>query len=115
MLHLDKFGQRSLDRLLDEEKGSLTTAVRTAALYYLSERDPERPAWRAPRFQRNRAPSPGLPVAFDDETWEALEAEARRQRVEPAELAAHALFFYLSDFASGRLADLLGDRLRDDG
>jgi hypothetical protein len=113
-LHLDEFGQQSLDRLVDEGQGSLTTAVRTAALYYLGERDSRRPAWRTPRFHRKQVSTPGVRVVLDDATWTALKAEACEQDVELSELAAHAVLYFLSDFDSGRLADLLGEQLRDE-
>jgi hypothetical protein len=111
-LHLDEFGQQSLERLVDGGDASLASALRTAALYYLGERDDNRAAWRAPRFRRTQKSGSGLRVAFDDETWTALEAEAHRQNVEPAELAVHALFYFLSDFDRGRVADVLYERLQ---
>jgi Arc/MetJ-type ribon-helix-helix transcriptional regulator len=111
-LHLDEFGQQSLERLVDGGDASPASALRTAALYYLGERDDNRAAWRAPRFQRKQRSSSGLRVAFDDDTWTALEAEARRQNVEPPALAVHALLYFLSDFDSGRVADVLGERLQ---
>jgi hypothetical protein len=111
-LHIDEFGQQSLDRLVDKGDGSLASAVRTATLYYLGERDEQRPAWRAPRFQRKQTSCSGLRVAFDEETWTALELEARRQNVEPSELVVHALLYFLSDFDSGRVAEVLSERLQ---
>jgi hypothetical protein len=112
-LQLDEFGQQSLDRFVARGEGTPTGALRTAALYYLGDRDAQRPAWRAPRFRTRAAPDPGLKVAFDDETWTALEEEARRQGVEPEDLAVHALLYFLADLDSGRLAELLGDALED--
>jgi hypothetical protein len=108
-LHLDEFGQQSLDRLIARGDGTPDSALRTAALYYLGDRDAQRAAWRAPRFRSRSAPDPGLRVAFDDETWTAIEEEARRQGVEPADLAVHALLYFLADLDSGRLAGLLED------
>jgi hypothetical protein len=113
-LHLDEFGQQSLDRLTKEGEGSPTAAFRTAALYYLADRESGRPAWRAPRF-RSRTPSgSGLRVVFDDETWEALGEEAARQNVQTEELAVHALLYFLADFDSGRIGDILQKALDED-
>jgi hypothetical protein len=112
-LQLDEFGQQSLDRFVARGDGSPAGALRTAALYYLSDADAQRPAWRAPRFRSRAVPDPGLKVAFDDVTWAALEEEARRQGVEPEDLAVHALLYFLADLDSGRLADLLQDALDD--
>jgi hypothetical protein len=113
-LHLDEFGQQSLDRLTKEGEGSPAAAFRTAALYYLADRESGRPAWRAPRF-RSRTPSgQGLRVVFDDDTWAALGEEADRQNVETEELVVHALLYFLADFDSGRISDILEQALGDD-
>ena len=113
-LHLDEFGQQSLDRLMHEGEGSPAAAFRTAALYYLADRDSGRAAWRAPRF-RSRTPSgEGLRVVFDDDTWASLGEEAERQNVETEELAVHALLYFLADFDSGRISDILEKALEED-
>lgn len=112
-LHLDAFGQESLDRLMHEGDGSPASTFRTAALYYLADRDSERPAWRAPRFQSKQPAGEGLRVVFDDDTWDALGDEARRQNVETPELAVHALLYFLADLDSGRLGEILETALED--
>ena len=106
-LHLDAFGQESLDRLMQDGEGSPASAFRTAVLYYLADRDAGRPAWRAPRFQSKRPSGEGLRIVFDDETWAALGEEAARQNLETEELAVHALLYFLADLDSGRLGELL--------
>ena len=113
-LHLDEFGQQSLDRLTKEGEGSPTAAFRTAALYYLADRESGRPAWRAPRFRSKSPSGSGLRVGFDDETWQALSEEAARQNVETEELAVHALLYFLTDFDSGRISDILEKALDED-
>jgi hypothetical protein len=114
-LHLDEFGQQSLDRLTHEGEGSPAAAFRTAALYYLADRDAGRPAWRAPRFRGSKRPSgEGLRVVFDDDTWAALAEEAGRQSVETEELAVHALLYFLADFDSGRISHILEKALDED-
>jgi hypothetical protein len=110
-LHLDEFGQESLDRFVARGDGNPAGALRTAALYYLANAESQRPAWRAPRFRSRALPDAGLKVAFDDETWRALEEEAGRQGVEAEDLAVHALLYFLADLDSGRIADLLEDAL----
>ena len=114
ILHLDEFGQEALARLLEDERTSSETALRTAARYYLSHRDEHRRAWRARRFRPGPGPSSDLRVAYDDETWSALEEEAARQRVTPEELAVHALLYLLADYESGRLGGRLEDSLGED-
>jgi hypothetical protein len=114
-LHLDEFGQQSLDRLVSEGEGSPAAAFRTAALYYLADRDSGRAAWRAPRFRSTKSPSgKGLRVVFDDDTWDALQEEADRQSVGTEELAVHALLYFLADFDSGRISDILERALEED-
>ena len=113
-LHLDEFGQRSLDRIAGEGDGSPAGALRAAAIYYLNDRDAGRPSWRAPRFLMDGRASGGLSVSFDDETWSALEEEAERQGVPAESLAVHALLYFLSDLDSGRLGDLLADVIGDE-
>jgi hypothetical protein len=112
-LHLDTFGQESLDRLMQEGEGSPASAFRTAALYYLADRESGRTAWRAPRFQSKRPSGDGLRIVFDDDTWAALEEEADRQNVETEELVVHALLYFLADLDSGRLGDILEQALED--
>lgn len=115
-LHLDEFGQRSLERIVEGGEGSPAAAVRAAAVYYLSDREAGRPAWRAPRFRSDSdaARSGGLSVAFDDETWASLEQEAARQGITAEALAVHALLYFLADLDSGRLGGLLADALGEE-
>jgi hypothetical protein len=115
MLRLDRFGQQALTDLAQERHDSTGAIMRTASLYYLADRDSGRPAWRVPRFLRD-APEAGsgLTVDLDDETWDALAAEARGQGVEPSRLAEHAFQYFLADLDAGRLADRLGGALWED-
>jgi hypothetical protein len=113
-LHLDEFGQQSLDRLMHEGEGSPAAAFRTAALYYLADRDSGRPAWRAPRFRSKTHSGGGLRVVLDDDTWAALDEEADRQNVGTEELVVHALLYFLADFDSGRISDILEKALEED-
>ena len=113
-LHLDEFGQQSLDRLTKEGEGSPAAAFRTAALYYLADRESGRRAWRAPRFRSGTPSGQGLRVVFDDDTWAALAEEADRQNVETEELVVHALLYFLADFDSGRVSDILEKALEKD-
>lgn len=112
-LHVDKFGQSALERGAEIKHGSTAAVVRTAVLYYLADRDSGRVAWRFPRFSRHRVPGPGQEVEIDDETWAAVEEEAGRQRVEPADLAEHAFLYFLADLDSGRVAGRLETILED--
>lgn len=107
-LHLDGFAQTSLDRLV---RGigprSPDGAVRTAVTYYLADKGAERQSWRVRQFARDPGSSGGVSVAFDNETWIALEAEAEEQGVTPEALALHALAYFLADLDNGRLSERL--------
>jgi hypothetical protein len=72
------------------------------------------PAWRVRRFATDATTSPGVTVRLDEETWQALQSEAERQEVLPAELIRHAVLYFLADVDTGRvgarLERALGDR-----
>lgn len=104
-LQLDSFGLDAIER---HRAGQEDAVLSTAALYYLSDRDSERPGWRAPRFLRGRELPASDGFAVDDVTWAALEREATLQGIAPEQLAGHALLYYLADVDSGRLAQRLG-------
>ena len=111
-LELDDFGQEALEAQV--RRGTTRAAViRTAARYYLADRGSGRLAWRPPRFAR-RGEEPGRAVTdvdLDEDTVEALEAEARRHGIAAHRLAEHALLYFLADLDSGRAAARLGDAL----
>jgi hypothetical protein len=102
-LHLDEFLQGAVDGYARERGDTPSSIVRTAARYWLADRDSGRPAWRAPRFRRDAGLSgESMRVGVDDETWEALEEEGRRQGLDAELLAEHALLYFLADLDSGR-------------
>jgi predicted DNA-binding ribbon-helix-helix protein len=112
-LQLDEFGQRAFERSTRRRNRSAATAVRTACLYYLADRDSGRTAWRAPKFAAEPQPAARLQVSLDDATWAALAEEAERQGVTAETLALHALVYFLADLESGRVAGLLEEALED--
>jgi hypothetical protein len=112
-LHLDEFGHRTLTRFARGSGATEAALVRTASLYYLSEREAGRPSWRARGFGARQA-APSVQIELDEETWGALEFEARRQGVTPDTLALHALMFFLADLDSGRIGDRLEESFEED-
>lgn len=112
-LHLDEFGHRALTRFARGRGATEDALVRTAALYYLSERDTGRPSWRVPRFSTGQR-VPAHRVELDQETWGALNDEAARQGVSADTLAVHALMFFLADLDSGRIGDRLEHSLEEE-
>jgi hypothetical protein len=111
-LHLDEFGRRTLTRFARGRRATEAALVRTASLYYLSERDAGRPSWRVPGFGTREA-APTLRVELDETTWGALDIEAARQGVTPDTLALHAVLFFLADLDSGRIGDRLEESFDD--
>jgi hypothetical protein len=114
-LRLDQFGRQALADFAEERHDSAGVVVRTASLYYLADRHSGRAAWRVPRFLRSRPEEFGtdVPVDVDDETWNALADEARRQGVATERLAEHALLYFFADLDQGRLAERLGGAVRE--
>jgi hypothetical protein len=110
-LRLDGLACEALDRFVSSGEGSMTSALRTACLYYLADRDSGRPAWRARRFEQGSWDTSGPAVELDCTTWRELVDEAERQGVSPDALGTHALLYFLADLDSGLLARRLGDAL----
>jgi len=113
-LHLDQFGQEALRRFAGEREDSTESVLRTAALYYLADRELNRPGWRVPRFARDTARPQVVELGLDDDIWDALLREAERQGVEPELLVEHAVLYYLADLDSGRLAGRLSEAIDQD-
>jgi hypothetical protein len=108
-LSLDDFSRHAVDRFTRLGKGSPADALRTASLYYLRERDADRPGWRVPRFAAAQQAGHALTVELDDATWNALAGEADLQRVSLEALAMHAILYFLADVDSGRVGTQLED------
>jgi hypothetical protein len=113
ILYLDSFGRLALDRLATRGGGSRGSAVRTAAHYYLADREAGRPAWKVPSFAPIAEDLPGVRVRLDEPTRRALAEEADRQGVRAGTLAAHAVLYFAADLDSGRLAGRFEHVLED--
>jgi hypothetical protein len=101
-LQLDDFGKEALEAQM-RGGSSRDAVIRTAARYYLADRDSGRVAWRVPRFVRGRDPEGAwTDVDLDDDTMDALEEEARRQGIATDRLAEHAFLYFVADLDSGR-------------
>lgn len=114
VLNMNEFGRHALDTFVQERSGSPSAAARTASLYYLADRDSERPAWTVPRFppgSRQQDGDGATRITLDDGTWEAVVEEAGRQSVTAEELLAHAIVYFLADLDSGRVAARLDETL----
>ena len=115
-LEMDAFGVKAFGELADREGGSPSRALRMAARYYLADSEDGRSAWRVPNFAHEIEPEcrqAGVQVEVDDATWDALDREARRQRVAIGALAAHAVLYFLADSDSGRVAKRIGESVSE--
>jgi hypothetical protein len=110
-LNLDEFSRHALERFARRGEESAAKAVRAASLYYLSDRDAHRPAWKVPDFALEEQPGHRLKVELDDQTWDALKDEAADQGVSVETLAVHAVMYFLADVDSGRVGAQLRDAL----
>jgi hypothetical protein len=117
VLNLDEFGGHALETFVRERGRSQSVAGRTASLYYLADRDAERPTWPVPRFASARSAddphSVAVTIELDEQTWKAVLQEAERQLVSAERLIEHALLYFLADLDSGRIADRLDEVLED--
>jgi hypothetical protein len=111
-LELDDFGKQALEAQV-RSGSSRDVFIRTAARYYLADRESGRVSWRPPRYLRKgaRRALAVTEVDLDEETMKALEEEARRHSLPAARLAEHALLYYLADLDSGRAAARVRDAL----
>jgi hypothetical protein len=99
MLPLDAFGREAIEDYATTHGATPSAVVRDAALYYLADSDSGRPSWRVPRFMRKGGSGPAvdeLEIELDDDTWTAIEQEARRQEVRPELLLRHAVLYFLA-------------------
>ena len=114
-MYLTAFGEEALDHLAGNDAASKDGTIRTALLYYLSDRGSGRAAWRAPRLGRlDGAPRTRVRIALDHQTLAEISDEASRQDVKVEELAAHAFAYFLADLEAGRLPARLAARLDDE-
>jgi len=115
-LHLDTFGREALADCARRQGGSPSSVVRAAALHFLADRGAGRPAWRLPRFRRLEIVPEGSPVRIDldEEILRELDAEAEVQGVTAAQLAEHALIYFLADLDGGRVPEPIGNGVDED-
>ncbi len=116
VLNLDEFGRHALESFVRERRRSRSVAVRTASLYYLADREADRPTWPVPRLARaggRRGDTVTVRIKLDASTWEVVTAEAERQEVTAETLVEHAILYFLADLDSGRIADRLDEVLAD--
>jgi predicted transcriptional regulator len=100
---LDDFGCEALDEFAHRTRDSRSSAVRTASLYYLADREEGRAAWLVARAAAFSGDGSAVTVDLDGETWRALHEEAERQEVSAGDLTRHAVLYFLADVDSGRV------------
>jgi hypothetical protein len=114
-LRFDEFGWQSLESEARRQHETLNGLLSHAAAYFSAERATSRVAMRTPGFKRGgREILQEIRLELARDHWEALESEAGRQGIPLERLIEHAALFYLGDLDSGRFAEHLIDRARDD-
>jgi hypothetical protein len=114
-LRLAPFERDAVDSYGASQRVPAARLVRTAVLYYLREQHANRSTWPSPKLRHEESGAPFmLDVDLGEKTGRALAEQAAAQRVEPEQLARHALLFFLADVDSGRVARALERALRPD-
>ena len=105
-LQIDGFSREALEAYSSSAGRPAQDMTRMATLYYLADHGLDRPAWDVPRFLRapDRSRGEALEVECDEEPFDTLDREARRQGVAAERLVEHALIYFLADCDAGRLA-----------
>lgn len=87
--------------------------MENALLYYLSDRESEKPAWPYPGFLRGSEVRMEVEVALEVRSglWEDFEGEATRQGVRVEQLAEHAAFYFTAEADAGRVTQRILDDL----
>ena len=102
---MDTFGKKAIEQYALTNRTSPSAVVQEAALYYLSDRESEKLAWRVPRFVRDAGSVEAgeqMQIDLDDSTWAAIEQESLRQGVSPALLTQHAVLYFLAEIDRDR-------------
>ena len=114
-LTFDEFGWQNLESEARRQHETLDDLLSRAVTYFEAERPTSRAAMRAPGFKRGgRGIERELRLEVSRDSWKGLEDEAGRQGVPLERLVEHAALLYLADLDSGRVADRILDRARDD-
>jgi hypothetical protein len=103
-IRLGEFTRAGLEEQASRLDVEFSVLVRQAVIYYLADRDSDRPGWRLPRFVSGTTNRAEISVELDERTWEALAEAARLQGVDQDRLLEHAVLYYLADLESGRAA-----------
>jgi hypothetical protein len=104
-LRLAPFEFDALERYGSSQRVAAARVIHTAVMYYLGERDSDRPAWHVPPLRREEhESSQEVEVEVEEKVWRALAEQAAAQGVDSEQLAKHALLFFLADVDSGRAA-----------
>jgi hypothetical protein len=95
----------------DEERAG--PRLTSAARFYLSDRDSDRPAWPYPSFLRGSETQEDVevPLDVDKGVWRTFEAEAAAQDVSVQQLAEHAAFYLAAEIDAGRVTQRILDDL----
>jgi hypothetical protein len=114
-LRLAPFEYEAFERYRSSQAVTAARVIHTAVMYYLGERDSDRPAWHVPPLRRDQPDGAAeVEVDVEETVLRALAEEAAGQGVDSQELARHALLFFLADVDNGRAAAKLERVVRPD-
>ena len=87
--------------------------MENALLYYLGDREGEKPAWPYPEFLRGSETRTEVEVDVEvrSDLWEDFEGEATRQGVRVEQLAEHAAFYFAAEVDAGHVTQRILDDL----
>jgi predicted DNA-binding ribbon-helix-helix protein len=111
-LALTDFSRSSLEQVARRQGVSVSTLLARAALYYLVERESDRPAARVPRLSREPpAEKKGgvlrVTIELHAAAWRELDRATEREGLSVERMLEHAALLFLADLESGRVAGRL--------
>jgi hypothetical protein len=108
-LALTDFSRSSLEQVARRQAVSVSTLVARAALYYLVERESDRPAARVPRLSREPPAERKddllrVTIELRAAAWRDLDRATESEGLLVERLLEHAVLLLLADLESGRVA-----------
>jgi hypothetical protein len=103
LVRLGRFTRASLEEQSSRRGIEPSDLVHAAMVYYFADRDSGRPGWRVPRFAAAPQNGNGVELELQNDEWDTLAEEARRQDADEERLLEHLTLYYLADLEAGRI------------
>jgi hypothetical protein len=114
-----RLGELAWKALARDGKGAGMVAERLvrAIQMYLREQGADAVSWRYPQLARDVGPGQQVEVTteLDEELWQSLQAEAKRQGVTVEQLVNHAALYVAAEIDSGRATRRILDDFGEPG